>query len=84
MLKTIVLGTAVTVLVGLSVLSTGQADAAFSKYNQTTQQSAANPNVPGATGKTIVPGDPSTIAGVATALRAVPCCPMSNTGRAAT
>lgn len=32
-------------------------------------QDASNPNVPGATGRTIVPGDPSTIAGDAQATR---------------
>ena len=68
--RTIMLATALSALVGLGAISATQADAATtSKSHQRTQQAAANPNVPGATGTTIVPGDNSTIAGDAGATR---------------
>jgi hypothetical protein len=42
---------------------------------------AANPSVPGATGTTIVKGDPSTIAGDAVATRIQQISPMTTDGR---
>jgi hypothetical protein len=70
MSRTIMLATALSALVGVGSISATRSHAATtSKSHQRTQQAAANPNVPGATGTTIVPGDNSTIAGDAEATR---------------
>jgi hypothetical protein len=70
MTRTIMLATALSALVGVGALSATQADAATtSKSYQRTQQAAANPNVPGATGTTVIAGDNSSIADDAEATR---------------
>jgi hypothetical protein len=68
MSRTIVLASILSALLGSCVL-TSQALASAPSDAQAAQQSASNPNVPGATGRTIVEGDRSTIAGDAKATR---------------
>ena len=69
MSRTIVLASALSALLGSGLLSASQARASAPGSAQATEQSASNPNVPGATGRTIVRGDRSTIAGDADATR---------------
>ena len=69
MSRTIVLASALSALLGSGLLSVSQALASAPAGAQATQQSTSNPNVPGATGRTIVRGDRSTIAGDAEATR---------------
>ena len=69
MSRTVVLASALSALLGSGLLSVSQALASAPGGAQATEQSASNPNVPGATGRTIVRGDCSTIAGDAKATR---------------